>query len=105
MSCIKKNTPLKTKRDEVIWYYWIESMKKSENWSEQTLDKIQLCYECNQELDTKMAWINPCSYEIILDNSIRNVYCKNCFIAWTTDDSKLSKDDSKLTIYNINSSN
>ena len=85
MMCIKRNTVHKTKRDEVIWYFWRESMKKPENWSEQNNDKPQTCYECNHEMATKTCWINPCSYEYVLEKSVRNVYCYDCYVSWTTE--------------------
>ena len=89
-SCIKKNTVL-TKRDEALWYFWIETMKLKEKWIPHISREITICYEC-EKLSSDLRWINPASYDIVSDNVVRNIYCNNCYSEWIKDE---SKDESK----------
>jgi len=102
-SCIKKNTVL-TKRDEVIWYFWIETMKLKEKWIAYVSNKpgeITICYEC-EKLSSGLHWINPASYEIVSDNVVRNIYCNDCYSKWIKNE---SKDESKNELDESISSN
>ena len=99
MSCIKKNTILSSKREEAMWFFWIETMKQTDKWLKYIPDKIEHkgCYECTKEWtnectkewtnectkDKECRWINPASYEVVLDMVIRNVYCDDCYKEWT----------------------
>ena len=71
LSCIKKNTILSTKQDEALWFFWKENMKLKEKWIQYIPDKKMnntTCYECAKEWTKECTlWINPGSYEIILD--------------------------------------
>ena len=88
-SCIKKNTVL-TKRDEALWYFWIETMKLNEKWFPHISNKpgeITICYEC-EKLSSDLRWINPASYDIVSDNVVRNIYCNDCYSEWIKNEIK-----------------
>jgi len=92
LSCIKKNTILSTKQEEALWFFWKENMKLKEKWIQYIPDKKMnntTCYECAKEWNKEKEctkectlWINPGSYEIILDTVVRNIYCEDCYKEW-----------------------
>ena len=88
LKCVKRNTIFTSKKDEVIWYFWQEAMKQKENWKEHLYPNKKIdpvyCFECSNLL-TNIRWINPASYEIILDNVVQNIYCNDCYNEWTKD--------------------
>ena len=85
-SCIKKNNVL-TKRDEALWYFWIETMKLKEKWIPHKSGEITICYEC-EKLSSGLRWINPASYDIVSDNVVRNIYCNDCYSEWIKNEIK-----------------
>ena len=95
--CIKKNTVL-NKRDEAIWYFWIENMKLKEKWIVYVSNKpveITICYEC-EKLSSDLHWINPASYDIVDETVVRNIYCNDCYSEWIKDEiTDEIKDESK----------
>jgi hypothetical protein len=85
VSALKLTTDLHTDLEKVQWYYWKLEMTKSENWFEhkypnKTIES-KICYECSNEL-TNNRWMCNSSYEIILDNVVRNIYCNDCHLKW-----------------------
>ena len=90
LKCVKRDTVFTSKKDEVIWYFWQETMKQKETWIEYISNKpgeITICYECSK-LSSDLRWINPASYEIVSDNVVRNIYCNDCYSKWIKDESK-----------------
>ena len=85
MACVKRDTIFTNKKEEVKWFFWQESMKQPETWREHLYPNKKTdmlnCFECSNVL-TDSRWINPVSYEIILDKIVQNIYCKDCYNKW-----------------------